>query len=752
MKKFYTIIILLVCVCLIGAGSFVYFAYKAKATGTGAASFPGSGKITTPGGFNFYDSSFSAAAWFKGSAGSNGYGTVVGRFDGSNAANTQWAILNSVGGDNKFHFQISNGTQIDIAEPTAHSTNTWHLVVATWDASTGAMTLYVDDQTPVTGNNSAPLQNPAITETIGNSQANSLPCNGSIDEVLLFSKVLTPTQVATLWNSGAGAYGNISADPWNSNLEAAYHLDELAGHNFADFSGNNRTATAVVISRTEGKIPVPPLPQTSGALRIKSLVLSTAGQAASFDGSNYITASDASLPSGNSARSISFWAYPTAVDGSYHCAFKYGTMSGTHAVTLYIKNQNYWFFSQHGGEVSGGLNGPPAVVNQWVFMVATYDGTYWRLYQDGVLTATSNAYATDTLLSDLKIGSDGTYGFKGKIEEVQVYNTALTGPSDNCVSHPDNQICALYNAGVGACGTSGNNLVAGYHLDGAYNDYSVNGNNGTQTGGVTFVASDKSVCVPIGGKLRIKSLIPSPQALSLDGTQTVSPTNNISGSNYTFSFWYNDVESLTSCLNGGTDGSGCSLLSFSNGTGEGGFVFGNIYGDEVIGIPGNGVVSGCANFPSGWNHYAVTYDSSGSVTIYVNGVANGCIFEMDSTAISSGSLILGSDTSYDLSFLYSNISGLIDDVQVYSRILSDGSVDPDDNEILDLYNAGAGSCGTGSESGLVAGYHFDGNLNDYLGSNTAVLSGGTTSFVASTKAVCTGGTPGAGKLRIKSSQ
>jgi hypothetical protein len=39
--------------------------------------------------------------------------------------------------------------------------------------------------------------------------------------------------------------------------------------------------------------------------------------------------------------------------------------------------------------------------------------------------------------------------FTGLMDDVRIYNKALTGPTDNCTSHPNNEVCQIYNSGAG---------------------------------------------------------------------------------------------------------------------------------------------------------------------------------------------------------------------------------------------------------------------------------------------------------------
>lgn len=80
----------------------------------------------------------------------------------------------------------------------------------------------------------------------------------------------------------------------------------------------------------------------------------------------------------------------------------------------------------------GALFGTGALtINTWTHLAGTYDGVTLRLYVNGVQVssrAQTGPIAVST--NPLQIGGDTFYGqyFQGKIDEVRIYNRALSGP------------------------------------------------------------------------------------------------------------------------------------------------------------------------------------------------------------------------------------------------------------------------------------------------------------------------------------
>ena len=68
-------------------------------------------------------------------------------------------------------------------------------------------------------------------------------------------------------------------------------------------------------------------------------------------------------------------------------------------------------------------------LNTWSHLAATYDGTTIRLYVNGVEAGTAaGAGALPESANPLRIGGNAVWGeyFKGRIDEVRIYNRALS--------------------------------------------------------------------------------------------------------------------------------------------------------------------------------------------------------------------------------------------------------------------------------------------------------------------------------------
>ena len=87
-----------------------------------------------------------------------------------------------------------------------------------------------------------------------------------------------------------------------------------------------------------------------------------------------------------------------------------------------------------GGRLQPSLYGTSALpLNTWSHLAATYDGATLRLYVNGVQVASQAVTAPiGTSTGALTIGGDALYGqyFAGRIDEVRIYNTALSAGRD----------------------------------------------------------------------------------------------------------------------------------------------------------------------------------------------------------------------------------------------------------------------------------------------------------------------------------
>jgi hypothetical protein len=197
--------------------------------------------------------------------------------------------------------------------------------------------------------------------------------------------------------------------PASASLVGAWGFNEASGTTAADSSGNGNNGTITNATHT-----------TTGKF----------GGALSFNGSNaFVQVPDANSLDLTTGMTLEAWVNPTAVGTAWRSvilkeqpanliyALYAGDSKGKAAADVFTTSDI---------GLSGTTNTP---LNAWTHLAATYDGANLRIYVNGV-QAVSKAVtgAIKTSTGALRIGGNSIWGewFAGQIDEVRVYNKALT--------------------------------------------------------------------------------------------------------------------------------------------------------------------------------------------------------------------------------------------------------------------------------------------------------------------------------------
>ena len=269
-------------------------------------------------------------------------------------------------------------------------------------------------------------------------------------------------------------------------LVAAYGFNESSGASVIDASGSNNNGTfgSGVTRTTAGKF----------------------GGALVFNGSSgLVTIPNSASLQLTTGMTLEAWVNPSAVTSAWRDV-------------VYKGNDNYYLegTSDNGGRPGAGgtFGGAGAVTygaaalaaNTWTHLAVTYDRVTLRLYVNGAqvssLARTGNI-ATST--NPLQIGGDSLFGqfFQGMIDEVRVYNVALTvtqiqadmntpvggtppadtsGPAVAITSHTNNQTVTtspITVSGTASDSGLGNNGISSVTVNG------IAATGGTATGSAT---------------------------------------------------------------------------------------------------------------------------------------------------------------------------------------------------------------------------------------------------------------------------
>ena len=301
----------------------------------------------------------------------------------------------------------------------------------------------------------------------------------------------------------------------NAGLVAAYGFDEGSGTSVTDQSGNglNGMVSGTTWAAT-GKY----------------------GKALQFNGTsatvNVPNAASLDLTTG---LTLEAWVDPSTVNGNWRDV-------------IYKGNDNYYLEATSsnaskpdGGLIAGGsyadAYGTAALpANSWSYLTETYDGSNVRLYVNGSLVATTartGSIATST--NQLQIGGDSLWGqyFAGLIDEVRIYNTALTATQiQTDMTTPITPTGPTYSVGGSVSGLSGTVVLQ----DNGGDDLSVSAN-----GSFTFatkLASGAAYAVtvktnPSGQTCSVSNgsgTIGSANVTNVSVTCTSVPTYSVGGS------------------------------------------------------------------------------------------------------------------------------------------------------------------------------------------------------------------------------
>jgi hypothetical protein len=198
--------------------------------------------------------------------------------------------------------------------------------------------------------------------------------------------------------------------PPTGGLVAAYGFNEGSGSTVNDASGNgNSGVIAGAAWVTAGK----------------------SGAALSFNGTNsWVTINDTALLHLTTGMTLEAWIYPTALSGQNRTVILkqytttdssfelYATEEVPYPIT-YVHTTDY--YSAQGPTL------PP--LNTWTHLASTYDGSMLRMYLNGVQVGSTTVTGNmKTGSGPLRIGGNSLWGeyFQGLIDEVRVYNRALT--------------------------------------------------------------------------------------------------------------------------------------------------------------------------------------------------------------------------------------------------------------------------------------------------------------------------------------
>lgn len=471
---------------------------------------------------------------------------------------------------------------------------------------------------------------------------------GSVDEVRVYNRALSSAEIANLYKVGVIKLNSSQNNLVKNGLVGWWTFD---GADFTDKvydrSGQGGNGYVYLQATSSSKI----------AAKI--------GQGISFNGSTGFVQLNASSIA-NSSFSVSGWIYQN-VGGSDQTWFSMGTGGCAVNACLHLRiiANGAIRFGFYGNDVDSSAS--LVTTGMWHHLAYTYDvtsGTRY-IYLDGVQVATDTAapaYSGTTATYIGRFGGTANEYFNGKVDDVRLYNRALTA----------NEVKVLYSAANGKINSS-QNVISGSSLqsglvglwsfngpdltDKVY-DRSGQGNNGYFYGPATSSAK-------INGKLG--------QGLLLDGSTGYVRMATFTGSASTMTFctWiktsYAGADQFILNINrnaGNIVNEG--VLKIVTGTGVLRFwdYTGAAYGFA------DGGSDGATNVADGKWHHVCFVKNGTSGTYYVDGVSDGNISALNNITYGSSDWIIGRDYRAGSA----SVRGTLDEVRIYNRALSASEV------------------------------------------------------------------------------
>jgi hypothetical protein len=445
--------------------------------------------------------------------------------------------------------------------------------------------------------------------------------------------------------SAAAAFPRCYSDAVLADTPVSYwRLDETSGTTAADSKGSSPG------TYTNG----PTLGQ-AGALPD-----TINNKAAAFDGVNDNVNVPYAAALNTAQFTLEFWAKPTGGAGTWRTPVN-SWWERPQGVAPY-KGYGIWAVNADTWDALAAYSssyveivGPRIVLNAWVHLVETFDGTTLRLYVNGVQAASGavTGYTANTgaplLIGGSDYGSGLTEPFPGVVDDVAVYNSALTAAKIR--THYNAGRC--YKDGVLADSPVGywrlgetSGSTATENIRGRHGSYigtptlnQTGALNGDANPAVTFNGTTQYATVPYDAAL-------NPAQFTIEGW--AKPTGGAGTFRTVATSWYEGAGGASPrgyWLGVGTDNKW--WLSIANGT-----TFTNIIGPTAT--------------LSSWTHVVGTYDGT-TGRLYVNGILAA------STAVSYAANV---SAPFGIGAYWANgswiglLPGSLDEVAVYSTALS----------------------------------------------------------------------------------
>lgn len=603
----------------------------------------------------------SYAVWFK-----DGSGPVVSIRSGSNQI-----IEIYISGGVYCGWSGVSDTRLFGSLPTA---GVWHHLVCAWDSS--GTTLYVDGVLSATSGTAPSTWNTVGQGVfIGRERYSPSSYSGNIDDVRVYNRKLSQGEALSLYQSrvgvlatrgGTATSGGVLASstaPLSRGLVGYWRMDgndiNWGTSKVADVSGNSQVGTLNTITQA-------------------NTVAGKVGQALTFNGSASYIDVGTTISSNTGSQTVSAWIRPRTTNGGMYVPVGNLNSVGTAANFMFEFNRTAGsrLLSVSVGATFPALTGTIQLqAGRWYHVVYTRQGASGayrlKIYVNGVLDVSGTTNATPTTGTGTTIGRVGdssNFYFPGDIDEVRMYDRALS----------DQEVAALYQLGNAGAAQSnpalgGSGLVGYWTFDGPKTNWETGTIQDSSGQGYTAQMSGMStITSPVAGKVG--------QALEFSGGTTAyltagDITQLNSASAFTLSGWARQTASNEARVFAGKGDSGTALILTET------YSDGNWYVEVRNGGTTYAYLPSYKTYaPAGsWFHWAMVYNGTaatdaGKLKLYINGVEMSLTYAgpiPSTTANLSGKPFTIGYNGYVPTWTW---RGAQDDVRVYNRALSTAEI------------------------------------------------------------------------------
>ena len=397
----------------------------------GALDFDGVDDYVDAGTFDVTGSGLTMLGWFNAETISTNDPRIVSKANGTSVSDAWWQLSTSTSGSNRYlRMRVkAGGVTTTFADSSVNLiAGQWYFAVSTYDAATGDMKLYLNGTQIASGSHGVggPVDsNPTVPVAIGANGTAERFFDGVLDDVRVYDRALTATEIADLYPASLNGPG------------AHWKLDDGVGLTALD-SAENNDGTLVggpiwVTGTLDGALDFDGINDyvDAGTFDVVGSGLTMMG----WFNAETISTNDPRIVSKANGTSVSdaWWQLSTSTSGSNRY-LRMRVKAGGVTTTFADSSVNL-------------------IAGQWYFAAATYDsGTGdMRLYLDGTLVANGSHAVGGAVNANpfvpVAVGANGTPErfFDGVLDDVRVSDRAFSAA----------EIAALYASGGGGPACAG---------------------------------------------------------------------------------------------------------------------------------------------------------------------------------------------------------------------------------------------------------------------------------------------------------